>query len=181
MATADSTHPEQWRDIPGYRGYYEVSDAGRVRSLPRIVPMKNSRGRRYSGKVLKPFDGGGYTHPHVILSDRQGVQKTWTLHKLVMLAFVGETPEGLEIRHLNDIKTDNRLSNLAFGTSSDNMFDRVRNGIHHNAVKSECKNGHGFTPDNTFINHGGSRECRTCRRVYMREYHRKARARKKAA
>ena len=93
-----------------------------------------------------------------------------------MLAFRGETPEGLEIRHLNDDKDDNRLENLAFGTSSDNMHDRVRNGIHHNSIKTHCKRGHPFDEENTFINHSGSRECRACRATYMRGYQRKRRA-----
>ena len=165
----------RWLDIPGYEGHYQVSDTGEARSLPRTLIMKNGIERSYPGKILSSNTGG--FHRHVVLSGVPGRKpETWPIHQLVMLAFRGETPEGLEIRHLNDDKDDNRLENLAFGTSSDNMHDRVRNGIHHNSIKTHCKRGHPFDEENTFINHSGSRECRACRAAYMRGYQRNRRA-----
>jgi DNA invertase Pin-like site-specific DNA recombinase len=46
----------------------------------------------------------------------------------VLEAFVGECPPGHECRHLNGNKTDNRVENLAWGTSAENARDRVRHG-----------------------------------------------------
>jgi hypothetical protein len=50
------------------------------------------------------------------------------VHVLVLKAFMGDRPYGAVARHLNDIKTDNRLSNLAWGTASENAKDAKRNG-----------------------------------------------------
>lgn len=49
---------------------------------------------------------------------------------LVMLAFVGERPEGMDIRHLDGVVTNNNLSNLCYGTRSENILDCVRHGTH---------------------------------------------------
>ena len=177
MADADYTN-ERWVPIPGYEGHYEVSDMGRVRSLPRTLPMSGSKGRRYPGKILstraRPRPTVSLHHP-----DKPAVAVP--VHRVVLLAFVGPLPDGLVTRHLNDDKADNRLSNLAYGTYSENMLDRVENGIHWNAVKSECPRGHEYSPENTFVKKNGARECRTCRRNYHREYQRKLRAKKNAA
>ena len=52
------------------------------------------------------------------------------VHKLVVEAFIGSRPfEKAEIRHKNDICTDNRLENLAWGSRSENIRDRKTNGI----------------------------------------------------
>jgi len=166
MADADYTN-ERWLPVPGYEGHYEVSDMGRVRSLDRVLPMNGSKGRRYKGRMLKPSNAG---HPHVALVHPDLGIRTWTIHRLVMLAFVGPLPEGLTTRHLNDDKCDNRLSNLAYGTYSENMLDRVRNGIHHQSVKTVCKEGHPLTAQNTYRYPDGRRECRTCRARQVREF-----------
>jgi hypothetical protein len=80
-----------------------------------------------------------------------------------MLAFVGPCPAGLEIRHLNGNATDNHLSNLTYGTKSENELDRVRHGTHHNARKTHCLRGHPFDTANTQMDHG-RRRCKACLR-----------------
>ena len=60
----------------------------------------------------------------------QGEWKDYTVHSLVLLTFVGERPEGLCIRHLNSDPSDNSLSNLAYGTLSENQLDRTDFGTH---------------------------------------------------
>lgn len=118
---------ELWRAVVGYEGFYEVSDQGRVRSVPR---------RKTRGRILKQIlSTTGY--PQVTLS-KESVARPKKVHLLVMAAFVGPRPEGLEIRHLSGIKTDNRVINLQYGTHSENMLDIVQHGQHNYASRSVC-------------------------------------------
>ena len=116
---------ETWRTIPGFKGKYEVSDQGRVRSLDRWVFMRTKHGHSYVlwrlGRVLKPGRMKCNGHLSVVLGRAVGSK---TVHSLVMLAFVGLPPAGLEIRHLNGHPQDNRLVNIAYGTRSENGVDK---------------------------------------------------------
>lgn len=162
--------PEEWRPAYGWEGLYEVSNLGRVRSLERVVAYirrgKPCEAKRRS-KVLRPRPTKqGYIMVALYRDlDRQDV----AVHRLVAEAFHGPRPEGMAICHGNDIKTDNRPENLRFDTWSENQLDRVRNGIHPNANKTHCVNGHEFTPENTYVHRGRSRHCRSCARERVRQ------------
>lgn len=150
---------ENWRAIPGYEGAYEVSDLGRVRSLDREVHHTDGRVRRLRGALIKPtvMDDGRLT---VTLPGKP--RRKHRVHRLVLRAFVGEPEPGQEACHHPDpTPTNNRLSNLRWDSSSENMLDRVRTGTHHQANKTHCPQGHEYTPENTYVN-GGRRTCRTC-------------------
>lgn len=96
---------EEWRQHPIYTDH-EVSNLGRV--------------RRY----LKPFlMSNGY--PHVSLG---GIKKRDYVHSLVMEAFVGPLPKGQVTRHLDGDKTNNKLSNLCYGTRLENSADTIAHG-----------------------------------------------------
>jgi len=118
---------ERWRNVPGYRNYYQVSDLGRVRSLERGVyqPRAGSflclRGRTLN--TTREFKG----YLHVRLS-MDGKARTWLVHTLVTLAFIGPRPEGLEIDHLNSDPSDNRLVNLEYVSSRENTRRSIERG-----------------------------------------------------
>ena len=82
------------------------------------------------------------------------------VHHLVLEAFVGPCPPGLQCRHLNDVGTDNRLENLVWGTSSENAVDMVNNGNHHYAREERCGRGHLLAGENLL--RASSRQCRAC-------------------
>ena len=132
-AVAVSASPEFWRDIPGYEGSYQVSSMGRVRSLPRVVPVYDSV-RRISyarpcpGVILRQAvcDKAGHVSVHLGKYCR-GIP----VHQLVMLAFHGLPPPGTEAMHLNGNPKDNRPENLRYGTHSENMTDMYRLGKGH--------------------------------------------------
>jgi hypothetical protein len=117
---------EEWRDSPGHPGY-QVSTLGRVRSAWR---RRGKNLRSYISdrwRILRPQPSGrGYLVVQIRESDR--CRKNY-IHRLVLEAFVGPCPEGMEGRHIetNDV-TDNRLCNLAWGTKVENSQDRRRHG-----------------------------------------------------
>lgn len=104
---------ENWKAIPGFEGYYEVSDHGRVYSS-------------HVGRVLKPTNVRGYPLVHL---HKKGPRSDGYVHKLVLLAFVGPS-NGLHALHRNGDKTCNRLENLYYGTPRQNMIDRKAHGNH---------------------------------------------------
>lgn len=117
-----------WREVPGYGGWYEVSSQGEVRSwhAPRDgkspEPVRATEPRLLSANT-NPRSG----YQSVQLAN-EGKKTRYYIHRLVLLAFVGECPEGMEACHNNGNRADNRLVNLRWGTKEENQHDRVRHG-----------------------------------------------------
>lgn len=155
----------EWRPIPGWEGYYEVSDDGQVRSLDRL----DARGCQVKGRTLRGTINA-YGYPFVTLS-KSGYRWLTVVHRLVMLAFVGPCPEGHEVLHADGTRANNNLSNLSYGTRSDNARDSIKHGTNVNAAKTHCKRGHAFTEANTYriSTRPRSRWCRTCVNVRRQE------------
>lgn len=109
---------EEWKQIPDYHDY-EVSNLGRVRSTkygsPRMLkPRRKKRG--YYNICLR----------------RDNKSRNFDIHYLVLLAFVGPRPEGLFVLHGDHNPSNNRLSNLKYGTPSQNNYETVEaNGEEH--------------------------------------------------
>lgn len=156
---------EEWRTIDSAPDY-QVSNLGQVRSL-----------RRGQMRVLKPWSSNrGYLKVSLYGSD--GTRVARLVHQLVLEVFIGSRPEwATDVRHLNDNRIDNRLENLRYGTRSENVLDRVRNGVHHLSRRDRCANGHEFTESNTYLPpHGSGRVCRTCSRHSRAKYKQKVAA-----
>ena len=86
--------------------------------------------------------------------------KEYALHRVILETFVGPAPEGAVARHLNDVRTDNRLENLAWGTQQENVDDMLRNSGHWLARRDKCKRGHDLVPNPYSPGH---RYCPTCK------------------
>lgn len=110
MADADST-PEVWRHVPAHPGY-QASDRGRV-----IGPR---------GRVLRPVVVDGRPRVHVARADAAPI-KRYAYH-LVLEAFRGPRPDGMEACHADDEPMNNALANLRWDTPKANAVDRRRNG-----------------------------------------------------
>jgi len=113
---------EKWKPVVGYEGTYEISDRGRIRSLERTL----CDGRRMKGKALKPWiHSEGYSYIYLC---RDGKPKGKFIHRLILEAFTGPCPDGMECCHNNGDPLDNRLKNLRWDTRSNNEKDKVLHG-----------------------------------------------------
>lgn len=106
---------EQWKDVTGYEGLYQVSDLGRV---------KRVNGRR--SILTNVFDSSkGY---FVVCLSKDGITKVAKVHRLVGAAWLGSCPDGCETLHGSAGKRDNSVGNLSYGSRSQNQLDRRRDG-----------------------------------------------------
>ena len=155
---------ERWLPVVGYEGLYEVSDMGRVRSLRRVT----RDGQQIKGRILKErlLPTG---RPKVSLC-RDGSTVDAYPYRLALEAFVGACPDGMEALHYDDDPNNNSISNLRWGTRTDNMRDMARNG-NGNAGLKYCPAGHPYDDENTYIYPGPRmhRGCRTCERLRSRK------------
>lgn len=129
---------EQWRDVVGFEGSYQVSSIGRVRSLTRTIEDRNGMVRLRVGQVLRPAPSKS-GHLSVVL----GRGNTRQVHTLVLQAFRGLSKDGEEGLHINHIPSDNRLKNLKWGTRSENLSMDYSYGNQRRAhpVRAHLANG----------------------------------------
>ena len=137
---------EEWKNVIGYEGLYEVSSYGRVRSLNRYVEYSNGRICLHKGKVLSPAKNR-YGYLVVVLSCNEK-RKTITVHRLVAQAFIPNPDDLLEVNHKDEDKTNNNVTNLEWCTAkyNSNYGNRTKN-----IVNTRVKNGYA---DPDFIGFG---------------------------
>lgn len=123
MSEQDSTAPVEYRAIEGYPGYRIGSD-GTVLSYWRRHGCKPATIGETSRKLAMLIRSG---YCRVALKNAKGEQR-FSVHHLVLNAFVGPRPDGTQACHNNGNKSDNRVSNLRWDTPSANHADQVIHG-----------------------------------------------------
>lgn len=121
---------EIWKDISGYEGLYQVSNLGRVKSLPKKVGARNAW-RKCDGyiqeeRILKPQNGGwGYLKVGLY---KNGEYKQRKVHRIVLETFRPVyNMEELDVNHNDENKQNNNLDNLCWVTPSQNVNWGTRN------------------------------------------------------
>ncbi len=125
---------EVWKPVVGYEGLYEVSDQGRVRSLPG--ERWNGQGfHHHRGRVLRPQCASRYQHVALSCSGRVKCVK---IHQLVAEAFLPPCPgkQGkrrgcYHIDHINNQPLDNRAANLQWLTRYENTYIKANRQRDH--------------------------------------------------
>lgn len=113
-----SAGPERWLPVVGYDGRYEVSDMGRVRSTRGLFGPRLLQGTRRGGRYRR------------VCLTKDGKQRTPNVHGLVLTAFVGPRPPSMQGCHYDGDFDNNRLTNLRWGTPSENTRDKLRHNRH---------------------------------------------------
>lgn len=109
---------EVWKDIPGYEGFYQCSNMGRIKSLDRVIIVKRPQDRFernlfLKGKIIKVSMYGQYPICHL---KRNSTSKVIKVHRVVCSIFHPNPYNLPEVNHINEIKTDNRADNLEWCT-----------------------------------------------------------------
>ena len=116
---------EIWKDIPNYEGYYQVSNLGRVKSLKRYVKFMHCN-KLINERILKGGIGSrGYL---VVILSKDKKPKTFEVHKLVAIAFLGHKPCGYKrvVNHIDNNPVNNKASNLEIVSQRENVFTHHR-------------------------------------------------------
>jgi hypothetical protein len=104
-----------WRNIRGYEGHYQVSSTGQVRSLKR------------GGRLMSPaVSRTGYYQVNLYL---EGRVKHFYVHRLVAAAFIKPIPEGMEVNHKDGDKSNNDVDNLEIVTAEENLRHARETGL----------------------------------------------------
>lgn len=127
---------EEWRQVVGYEGLYEVSSLGRVKSLERIVLFKNGKKKKFPTMILKNYN---CPYPRVRLN-KEGVGSNNYVHVLLCAAFIGKRPPKHYVNHIDGIKENSILSNLEYVTASENNKHAFRLGLNKPNHKSKRTN-----------------------------------------
>lgn len=121
---------EEWADIKGFEGMYQVSTEGRVRSVDRVTEMVRygiSYEMRHKGRVLKTsVNKCGYERVQLTKDSRP---YNFTIHRLVATAFIPNKENLPEINHIDGNKRNNNVDNLEWCTKSHNIQHAFKNGL----------------------------------------------------
>lgn len=97
-----------------FTGYYEVSDLGVICGVERI----DSIGRLRKRKIKKPQIGK--SDYYIVGLCKNGKHKSFSVAKIVYESFNGKVPEGMQVNHNDEVKTNNKLENLSLMSPKEN-------------------------------------------------------------
>lgn len=122
---------EEWKDIPGFEGKYQISSFGNVKSVDRILPHKTYGTWHIKERILKPhWNGQGNSkYQCVHLQSGNGKMSCISIHRLVAEAFIPNPDNLPQVNHIDGNKANNAVSNLEWATGQENTNHAWRTGL----------------------------------------------------
>ena len=141
---------EIWKDIPGYEGFYQVSNFGNVRSVKRLIKRRDGRFYMCNGKTIAQRPS---TTCHYLITDlcRNNIRKHVLTHILVARTFLENFDKSLEVNHKDGNVLNNKLSNLELVTHQRNIDHSIITGL---------KNDYGENSSNSALTNAQANEIR---------------------
>lgn len=119
---------EEWRDIEGYKGY-QVSNKGRVRTHGKITTTELHGKRKWADRILKLKIGKDKCSRVELWCD--GKHKTFLVHRLEAIAFLGKVPKDMTVNHKDGNRQNNSIDNLEWCSRADNIRYGFEHGQYH--------------------------------------------------
>ena len=121
---------EEWKDIPGFEGYYQGSSFGRIRSVDRIINNNRGSTTRLCGNIMKQHrakkcNTDGYRM--VVCLTKNSKHKRCLVSRLIYSAFYGPIPKGMQVNHIDENTENDSIWNLNLMTPSENINWGTRN------------------------------------------------------
>lgn len=113
---------EEWRDVPGYEGYYQVSSFGNVKSVARCFSLNERAQRCVIDVVMKQhviISNGGNEYLAVWLR-KAGQRRKFFVHRLVAITFLPNPEQKEVVNHRDSDTKHNAVLNLEWATYSEN-------------------------------------------------------------
>ena len=125
--TVEELNQEVWKDILGFEGFYQASNLGRFRSLPRVIVRSNGITENKPGRILKNnYYSNGYVQL-ILYVDK--VRTNFIAHRVIAEMFVANPYNKDTVNHKNGIKNDLRAHNLEWCTRSENNYHAYKIGL----------------------------------------------------
>lgn len=140
---------ENWKDVVGYEGSYQVSNLGRVKSL--FKKPSSGRGNYSRPEIIMKlrYTTDGYKH---VLLYKNSKGKRCRVHRLVAETFIPNPDNKPEVHHINHIRDDNRVENLEWVTPIEQMDDHWYRRLYSDDNKGENNAGARATRKSIVIN-----------------------------
>lgn len=110
---------EEWRDIKGYEGSYQVSSLGKIKGLDRTIKTKGGTRRVFerikSTHVMKI----GYVGVNLSLN---GKTKLHYVHRVIAQAFIPNPDDKAQVNHKDFDRQNNSILNLEWATQAENSL-----------------------------------------------------------
>jgi len=119
---------EEWKDIKGYEGLYQISNYGNVRSLDKYVNHSRKGKRLIKGKIMSATDNGnGYK---IVGLKKDGKRRNHYIHRLVADAFIPNPDKKNCVNHIDYNRSNNNANNLEWCTTKENIHHSINNMSH---------------------------------------------------